>query len=173
MRGEYRPPTRDPNHHLELPPRARRIPFLGEVGPAVVGTTSACAENTGNFAPYRHHCRNYLRVRGEYLLPSPRSCLVAELPPRARRIQGASGIYASPPGTTSACAENTKTSQKGWCPTGNYLRVRGEYARVCQPGILAVELPPRARRILSVSTGAVSHPGTTSACAENTHSIGL
>ena len=32
------------------------------------------------------------------------------------------------------------------------------------------ELPPRARRILSVSTGVVSHPGTTSACAENTFS---
>ncbi len=70
----------------ELPPRARRIRTLpGSIG-AVGGTTSACAENTKMLLQGLQIFRNYLRVRGEYLicismLPKP-----GELPPRARRI---------------------------------------------------------------------------------------
>ena len=50
----------------ELPPRARRIHIHHMVAKLLLGTTSACAENTahmrGNYRPRR----NYLRVRGEY-----------------------------------------------------------------------------------------------------------
>ena len=50
----------------------------------------------------------------------------------------------------------------------NYLRVRGEY----KPGVFLyapiMELPPRARRILNLSSIGIVRPGTTSACAENT-----
>ena len=71
-------------------------------------------------------------------------------------------------GTTSACAENTCLASRQWRPRWNYLRVRGEY----KPGVFLyapiMELPPRARRILNLSSIGIVRQGTTSACAENT-----
>ena len=52
----------------------------------------------------------------------------------------------------------------------NYLRVRGEYRRLATRVQNALELPPRARRIRHCDSMAPSPGGTTSACAENTHS---
>ncbi len=52
----------------------------------VVGTTSACAENTNGFIGKREEKRNYLRVRGEYEDEEYTISLIQELPPRARRI---------------------------------------------------------------------------------------
>ena len=73
------------------------------------GTTSACAENTPKAAVTVLALRNYLRVRGEYLL----SCYVPtgfeELPPRARRIPDRNHYVTYVP--------------------RNYLRVRGEYPK--------------------------------------------
>ena len=71
------------------------------------GTTSACAENTTCNIIIACDDRNYLRVRGEYLLHKPDVDEHEELPPRARRIHGAHRRPGGPPGTTSACAENT------------------------------------------------------------------
>ena len=51
---------------------------------------------------------------------------------------------------------------------GNYLRVRGEYAVKAPPTPVAMELPPRARRILPLLYSVACPGGTTSACAENT-----
>ena len=53
-------------------------------------------------------------------------------------------------GTTSACAENTIPGGLMRIGRRNYLRVRGEYDLL--PGIASLfkELPPRARRILSI-----------------------
>ena len=51
---------------------------------------------------------------------------------------------------------------------GNYLRVRGEYRHTIYANTQVSELPPRARRILEISTLTKSAKGTTSACAENT-----
>ena len=52
----------------------------------MVGTTSACAENTtldpDKDVPYG----NYLRVRGEYTGLNAVMAMNPELPPRARRI---------------------------------------------------------------------------------------
>ena len=66
VRGEYN--WRDATLSIlgELPPRARRILILLSLCDVVVGTTSACAENTSRFSSKRHQCWNYLRVRGEY-----------------------------------------------------------------------------------------------------------
>ena len=50
------------------------------------GTTSACAENTVKRPRKRKSEWNYLRVRGEYLINRTKRLIVAELPPRARRI---------------------------------------------------------------------------------------
>ena len=50
----------------------------------------------------------------------------------------------------------------------NYLRVRGEYKPAISRPPLAMELPPRARRIRSVALPLSLRLGTTSACAENT-----
>ena len=51
--------------------------------------------------------RNYLRVRGEYMKNNPDNSNWVELPPRARRILQADGVFIEDAGTTSACAENT------------------------------------------------------------------
>ena len=69
MRGEYPINTAARVTHRELPPRARRILLAGFFRLYFGGTTSACAENTdrGKLGGSDH--RNYLRVRGEYLMP--------------------------------------------------------------------------------------------------------
>ena len=115
--------------------------------------------------------RNYLRVRGEYLLIVCFFASLAELPPRARRIPVPGGRRGTPMGTTSACAENTPPAHHGNRPRRNYLRVRGEYQAIGEEGLRDRELPPRARRILTVFYGGSSYDGTTSACAENTPAI--
>ena len=51
---------------------------------------------------------------------------------------------------------------------GNYLRVRGEYAPAATSARVALELPPRARRIPASRFALGLGIGTTSACAENT-----
>ena len=51
------------------------------------GTTSACAENTVGGRRLWAWAWNYLRVRGEYIVPIILSVLTVELPPRARRIR--------------------------------------------------------------------------------------
>ena len=150
VRGEYSQPLLIASPIMELPPRARRIRIILENHTRKGGTTSACAENTLPLVLMGRQKRNYLRVRGEYWAAWRTLSTNSELPPRARRIPGAKGIYASPPGTTSACAENTfcpiASPPKSW----NYLRVRGEY-------------PIHSSR-------AEIEQGTTSACAENTGS---
>ena len=70
----------------ELPPRARRIPAGPCPGLRAEGTTSACAENTGGHTVGKIDYGNYLRVRGEYPTEFLLEQLLAELPPRARRI---------------------------------------------------------------------------------------
>ena len=50
----------------------------------------------------------------------------------------------------------------------NYLRVRGEYGDWGYGATAELELPPRARRILSPGVRKAIYMGTTSACAENT-----
>ena len=94
------------------------------------GTTSACAENTREAISRNVLSRNYLRVRGEYVVIHFTSRPGMELPPRARRIPSVMKWADAFPGTTSACAENT--SGGGVEPAGyrNYLRVRGEYGPV-------------------------------------------
>ena len=115
---------------------------------------------------------NYLRVRGEYSERAKHACSTRELPPRARRIRGHDTVVRVKHGTTSACAENTLTLIHVKVGSGNYLRVRGEYAATT-PGCHANrELPPRARRILVFAVIVKLAIGTTSACAENTNTCG-
>ena len=54
-----------------------------------------------------------------------------ELPPRARRIRWGDRVDFPLFGTTSACAENTKSSSRNGSNVWNYLRVRGEYGKDC------------------------------------------
>ena len=168
VRGEYAGGLGIAGGIGELPPRARRIRIhavqLGDVD----GTTSACAENTAISFSFLTESGNYLRVRGEYAAFSLSRVWRLELPPRARRIQLPILGVDSPPGTTSACAENTLLATDTADNARNYLRVRGEYL-IPDPWIsLLLELPPRARRIQPRMLGIVLAGGTTSACAENT-----
>ena len=148
VRGEYqiRKNVRCPAS--ELPPRARRIHVRGCCFVCVMGTTSACAENTEWWLRYAPLLGNYLRVRGEYILSLTWAKPPWELPPRARRIPHPPSRGRSSPGTTSACAENTVVLQDA--DTGES------------------ELPPRARRIHLINNQLRLFHGTTSACAENT-----
>ena len=168
MRGEYGIWRMRSSILKELPPRARRILTRANINTGISGTTSACAENTSPANPNPPGIWNYLRVRGEYHRGCAPVVRIAELPPRARRIQGAGGTTPCAAGTTSACAENT--GQAPWLPsiTRNYLRVRGEYGKPISRGEVSMELPPRARRILATPTTLRMVGGTTSACAENT-----
>ena len=86
VRGEYATDRISYSLSAELPPRARRIrPTRGGLN-TITGTTSACAENTGNRFHVSVVAWNYLRVRGEYLMFGNAATLTNELPPRARRI---------------------------------------------------------------------------------------
>ena len=109
MRGEYREVCSSNSARAELPPRARRIRLLDLEFGRLVGTTSACAENTGAGVTYAALHRNYLRVRGEYEAYSMNTILYLELPPRARRILAVRWFRLESEGTTSACAENTSS----------------------------------------------------------------
>ena len=132
---------------LELPPRTRRILVQGEKCGFRIGTTSACAENTTLPRVGKWEKWNYLRVRGEYAEAREKKIGMLELPPRTRRIPGVTSWCLAGVGTTSAYAENTPARQYSHGPTGNYLRVRGEYWDYqgdCEP---QAELPPRTRRI--------------------------
>ena len=155
-------------NRLELPPRARRILILLSLCDVVVGTTSACAENTRDQAVHQNDSWNYLRVRGEYVNGSRVWVTRSELPPRARRIHGDYLVEKPEYGTTSACAENTVNLCGLRRITRNYLRVRGEYSPPAARVRSSKELPPRARRIHTVDYLLRQIIGTTSACAENT-----
>ena len=87
VRGEYVTTLEERLDRVELPPRARRILLGARVFPARGGTTSACAENTSRLRECSRTCGNYLRVRGEYHGVRLQPLRMAELPPRARRIQ--------------------------------------------------------------------------------------
>ena len=158
---------------MELPPRARRIQAFGLDPEKYSGTTSACAENTGSRPSVNANLRNYLRVRGEYRSINQGGLLVWELPPRARRIPVHPVFSRLGIGTTSACAENTVVQRGPPDSTGNYLRVRGEYADDAACGKRPWELPPRARRIHCAPDKLYMLVGTTSACAENTQTGGF
>ena len=107
VRGEYKPWCGSWTAHLELPPRTRRILPFPPFDLLIWGTTSAYAENTFSFKVGLRIVRNYLRVRGEYLLPVKQMIVPAELPPRTRRILWCFIGFSLLLGTTSAYAENT------------------------------------------------------------------
>ena len=68
VRGEYVWTVDDLLFYGELPPRARRIRYAQPESTPLIGTTSACAENTALAAALGEPPVNYLRVRGEYLV---------------------------------------------------------------------------------------------------------
>ena len=107
-------------------------------------------------------------MRGEYKPKGVKATIQWELPPRARRILDNPIPVITPVGTTSACAENTFRDVLVASRKRNYLRVRGEYRSLTFPAKNGMELPPRARRILTAVARAALNAGTTSACAENT-----
>ena len=68
VRGEYMKYWHEMAKDKELPPRARRIPEASAIRRCAAGTTSACAENTFSGPLPDRTARNYLRVRGEYII---------------------------------------------------------------------------------------------------------
>ena len=137
-------------------------------GKAVLGTTSAYAENTQWGRITIRSAWNYLRVRGEYISYQIRLLIFMELPPRTRRILACPGVKPPSRGTTSAYAENTYEGSAPWYRLRNYLRVRGEYTYNRPVAHVQSELPPRTRRIPFNPAEIFREWGTTSAYAENT-----
>ena len=133
---------------MELPPHARRILFGILTCLILLGTTSACAENTFRDFDLLDPVGNYLRMRGEYALLSDMQQRFQELPPHARRILHHLAKGLPDQGTTSACAENTGNYEDSHNPWRNYLRMRGEYSVKLAVNSAIRELPPHARRIL-------------------------
>ena len=86
VRGEYATSGFEEFWAAELPPRARRILLNASLWGWLMGTTSACAENTVCAGSILPTTGNYLRVRGEYEMETSTTVLHSELPPRARRI---------------------------------------------------------------------------------------
>ena len=127
VRGEYLAAGVAMKIFLELPPRARRIHLERMEEQRMPGTTSACAENTAAIAARVENWWNYLRVRGEYISVASITTGWLELPPRARRIHIIGNRIGTATGTTSACAENTRSAPRDIGYEWNYLRVRGEY----------------------------------------------
>ena len=168
MRGEYPSPLYMRPASLELPPHARRILRGSYRGHPTTGTTSACAENTTPRHSQSDSIRNYLRMRGEYVIQNSNKEVILELPPHARRIPRRKQRWFLYRGTTSACAENTRTRLGVPSAERNYLRMRGEYAHNPRNRVPCGELPPHARRIQRPVVDPVLAGGTTSACAENT-----
>ena len=168
VRGEYRSRSSGVRSRPELPPRARRILLVFVTVTFYRGTTSACAENTPATGGSCTQNWNYLRVRGEYIAPWRHRAMAVELPPRARRILLVFVTVTFYRGTTSACAENTPATGGSCTQNWNYLRVRGEYIAPWRHRAMAVELPPRARRIPLAFCETRTDSRTTSACAENT-----
>ena len=147
MRGEYRGLARRVAGITELPPHARRILHSLWGDQDIVGTTSACAENTADHQWAGIESWNYLRMRGEYCGSPVGRYRILELPPHARRIPPVADVVKEAVGTTSACAENTRARAHTSWLQGNYLRMRGEYALSAAGFAALVELPPHARRI--------------------------
>ena len=168
VRGEYRSEMTALIPCPELPPRARRIHRCYAGPRMILGTTSACAENTAFGTLYMGSDWNYLRVRGEYYADTAQPQPLWELPPRARRIHMMDMDEFRANGTTSACAENTAGDTSARSNSRNYLRVRGEYLGFRSRIVWLAELPPRARRIHCSTCAGSEIIGTTSACAENT-----
>ena len=111
VRGEYCISSCPNPTVMELPPRTRRIRVGFDHALGLGGTTSAYAENTPVPVAKVAADPNYLRVRGEYRYSKPWALLLGELPPRTRRIPPPQSAWSSPPGTTSAYAENTPKPQ--------------------------------------------------------------
>ena len=155
-------------HQRELPPHARRIRIHAVQLGHIAGTTSACAENTGERRFVDECAGNYLRMRGEY--PNhPEPCPKhPELPPRARRIPTVPNYLVSGLRNYLRVRGEYRSPPPGSPPWWNYLRVRGEYASLRYRSHPPRELPPRARRIPPNNHHERLPNGTTSACAENT-----
>ena len=168
MCGEHREFGHFHRATLELPPRTQRIQIELDKSSLEHGTTSTHAENTGRLLGFSGWLWNYLHIRGECAASRLEMTGCMELPPHARRIQHRRYLHRDRYGTTSACAENTRS--RGVLALGrwNYLRVRGEYDDPDPKLYRFQELPPRARRIPGPALIACACGGTTSACAENT-----
>ena len=88
-RGEYAAGGAADPGQGELPPRTRRIRVSWGAPGCQKGTTSAHAENTMGTVAVTGKPGNYLRARGEYVLPPQLNLGGLELPPRTRRIHAA------------------------------------------------------------------------------------
>ncbi len=149
-------------------PRARRRRTIKRLSACVVGSISACAEETKDAAAHSGGARVDLRVRGGDHLGPLRFHRVQGRSPRARRRLRPSVADKRSRGSISACAEETVASQVQRPLRWVDLRVRGgdrgwERFLARHGG-----RSPRARRRL---VGFALHdqwPGSISACAEET-----
>ena len=92
--------------------------------------------------------------------------ILGEIPPRARRRAGGGGDVVGDHGNTSACAEKSAAGVVAGVIARKYLRVRGEELHVADAHDRRREIPPRARRRVTIQDTLTKYLGNTSACAE-------
>ena len=90
-------------------------------------------------------------------------------PPRVRSRPPAAGAPASPPGITSACAEQTDACMSARVSSWDHLRVCGADIAALSPAEPQLGSPPRVRSRPDHASGHDDGRGITSACAEQTN----
>ena len=149
-------------------PRARRRRDLAALNRDLHGSISACAEEAK--CAGRLPCTAWvdLRVRGGDAGTVTDGSSITGRSPRARRRQPRLASQILKPGSISACAEETKGTQRGNSPCQVDLRVRGGDDRSNHGWTIMEGRSPRARRRPGGRSGERYYPGSISACAEET-----
>ena len=143
VRGEYWCARLCLTRRLGPPPRARGIRTLHKTARTRLGTTPACAGNTGRSLGLLGSSGDHPRVRGEYFSPSSSHSTWKGPPPRARGIRRVGADDFAGVGTTPACAGNTSSSPCGAARGRDHPRVRGEYTKITQQNGVSRHIPTR------------------------------
>ena len=150
------------------PPRVRSRPCRTVRTAGSRGITSACAEQTAEWAWGTWLDKDHLRVCGaDEPEPGTEICLGGS-PPRVRSRLMSGLVENIGGGITSACAEQTVMTALPQLKSGDHLRVCGADRTA---GIHRTWLwgsPPRVRSRPSSGSTDDSDSGITSACAEQT-----
>ena len=147
MRGEYRQIIHLRVREPGSPPLARGVLRPVKVRVLIPGITPACAGSTLCYEYRKIWHQDHPRLRGEYVVRTPRETPYLGSPPLARGVLTSRGYACSYARITPACAGSTILQCRKKQSMKDHPRLRGEYqaeARVKQYGYGS---PPLARGV--------------------------